>query len=81
MKFNLYKDSKSTIWRRDYFRIEADSIEEAINQILNLDAYPIDSELLMDTEEGMLPSENGGQATEEIFDTYTNETLYGNQQN
>ncbi len=80
MKFSLYKDSKNTIWRRDYFKIEADSIEEAINQILNLDAYPVDSELLVDTEEGMLPSENGGQATEEIFDTHTNETLYGNKQ-
>lgn len=80
MKFNLYKDSKNTIWRRDYFNIEADSIEDAINKILNLDVFPDDSELLSDTEEGMLPSENGGQCTEEIIDAHTYETLYGNQQ-
>lgn len=80
--FNYHQDVKETIWRRESFTIEADTKEEAdeiarqmtMNNEISSDndgndgVEFIESEILFDTEEFILPSENGGEATIELYD-------------
>lgn len=74
--FNLVIDTKNTIWRRCYVKIEAETLEEAIN-IVKDDHDCYDSELLLETECLMTPEENDGKPTIEIFD-YNDNQLYHN---
>lgn len=74
----LYRDTKETVWKRDTFDIDADSIEEAVNKILDCDVYPTDSDFLAETEEPMSPADNGGYSTEQIWDNETYKTVYSN---
>lgn len=46
--FKLKKDSLYENWWRDYYEIEADSLEEAINIILSGEIEPYDTENLID---------------------------------
>jgi len=77
-KFNLYQDLKSTIWRREYYSIDAESEDEAVNKILNNKVEMSDSELLYDTEECMKPDENNGHSTVEIYNDVTEDLIYTN---
>ena len=52
-EYKFYQDRKVTSWERDYFSVKANSYEEA--------------EALTDTSESMLPEENDGNPTIEIF--------------
>ena len=78
--FKFYQDQKVVIWRRDWFVIEAETKEDAIKRIreLNLDKsdvynvivddmYTLDSEFLTDTEELMSVAENYGHPTVEVY--------------
>lgn len=79
--FGFYQDRKVTIWSRDYFSVEAETREDAIKRIeeLNLiktdvfniiadDVYPTDSEMLYDTEEMISVEDNLGNQTAEIWE-------------
>ena len=84
MKYKFYLDRKVTVWERDKFEIDADSKEEAINQIKqqfseegNEFYIEGESETLYDTQEFMSPEENQ-VATIEIFDDETNEVILSN---
>ena len=46
--FKLKKDSLYENWWRDYYEIEADSLEEAINIVLSGEVEPYDTENLID---------------------------------
>ena len=46
--FKLKKDSLYENWWRDYYEIEADSLEEAINIVLSGKVEPYDTENLID---------------------------------
>lgn len=46
--FKLKKDSLYENWWRDYYEIEADSLEEAINIVLSGEIEPYDTENLID---------------------------------
>lgn len=78
-KYKFYQDRKVTSWERDYFSVEADSYEEAvaivrswnfadvsdiIDDRLHYDEW---SGTLTDSSEYMLPEENDGNPTMEIF--------------
>ena len=70
-KYKFYQDRKVTSWERDYFSVEADSYEEAVNIIRS---WGCDKRLFYDewfalpeTSERLLPEENGGCPTMEIF--------------
>lgn len=66
-KFELYKDSKYTVWHREHFSIEAETLDEAIKKITSEEAESYYNEFLYDTSEHLTPEENDGFATEEIY--------------
>lgn len=78
--FDLYEDVKVTNWRRSYFKVEAESLQEAVDLIKGGDVDCEYSELL-DYENAIDPDfMQVGDATYEIYDTnndskplYTNE--------
>ena len=77
--FALTVDTLVGIWRRDKVEIKADSLEEAISKIINHDdniEYK-GCEYLYDTEVGLDPEDNNGEATLEIMNR--NETIYSNE--
>lgn len=53
--FKLEKDEKIETWWRDYYEIEADSLEEAIEIILSGEVDPYDTESMVDLQ--MEPTE------------------------
>lgn len=53
--FKLKKDEKIETWWRDYYEIEADSIEEAVEIILSGEVDPYDTESMDDLQ--MKPTE------------------------
>lgn len=78
-KYKFYQDRKVTSWERDYFSVEADSYEEAVAIVRSWECEDvsdiIDNRLhydkwfaLPDTSEYLLPEENNGQPTMEIYD-------------
>lgn len=69
MKYNLYKDSLMKVWVRDHYEIEAESLEEAINQINDGFVDYVDSDILWDDFQDIVDiSENGNNPTEIIYD-------------
>lgn len=91
--FKFYQDQKVVIWRRNWFVVEAETKEDAIKRIreLNLDksdvynvneddVYPLDSEFLLDTEELISVEENAGKPTVEVYygDCMKDELICGN---
>ena len=84
--FNFYKDEKNTIWTRLDFSIEAESYEKALEKIKAIENNPAKkyenefySEYIYETLEMILPEENKGQATCEIYFEDTNQLIYTNE--
>lgn len=68
--FNLYVDELIPTWFRYHYQVEADTIEEAIQKIIDCDAECYESEQLYDFY---------NDATKiEIYDDLTDELLYEN---
>ncbi len=76
-EFEFYQDVKVTVWQRQHFRIEAESIEEAREQAKRYtqldvsyeDDIDVDEiEWLHDTEELMIPEDNNGESTIEVYE-------------
>lgn len=81
-EFEFYQDVKVTIWQRQYISVMAESKEEALKMVEKYKTHdasvylsPINTEYLYDTEELMLPEENGGFATIELYDNENNEMI------
>ena len=53
--FKLKKNEKIETWWRDYYEIEADSLEEAIEIVLSGEVDPYDTESMVDLQ--MEPTE------------------------
>lgn len=74
-KYNFYQDVKMTVWERQHFVIEADTLEEAKEKAAKYATMDVSaeenvictSEILYDTEELMTPEENNGMPTIEIY--------------
>lgn len=70
-EFDFYLDQKHTIWYRNRFTIEAETLEDAKQKVKDMygkDDLPSDDwEQLTDTIEGMTPTDNGGEPTDELF--------------
>lgn len=81
-KFPFFLDQKTTVWCRTPFEIEADTLEEAQELaktfVQSEEINEISWEILDDTIEVMELSENDNQATQELFDETTAETIWGN---
>jgi len=78
MEFNLYLDRKNTVWVREYFTVEADSLDEAMDQVINDEVSNDDCETLYDTMEYMLPEENDSYSTEELYNADTDKIIWQN---
>lgn len=73
-QFRFRQDIKVSLWRSQYFDIEAESYEDALKIAENyiyVDAAAdfdcIDNEMLYDTETLLYPEENGGCSTIELY--------------
>lgn len=72
-EFDFYLDQKHTIWYRNKFTIEADTLEEAkakVIELCNTDTGNLPSDdwdLLHETVEALSVGDNGGEATEELY--------------
>lgn len=78
-KFRFKQDVKVTVWIRQSFTIEAESKEDALKEVERFKTEDVtseicdwDSETLWDTEELMLPEENDGFHTIELYDDHDN---------
>lgn len=75
MEKTYYIDEKVTVWKRNTVIIEGDTEDDCDTKLHNQikdDTWPnhiIDSEMLFDTEEYMLPIENNNLSTLEVIDT------------
>ena len=74
--FNFYQDEKVTIWKREYFTVEAEAQEEANRKVLESiengdisDFKHTTSKYMYDTVEELSVDENYGNPTIEIYNT------------
>jgi hypothetical protein len=84
--FDFYRDEKQTIWIRTRFDIQAESYEEALEKIKEVEVDKSESyenthywEFLEETLEEITPEENKGEATLEIHSEDTDELIYTNE--
>lgn len=68
-KFKLYKNSLWAQWYRDYYEVEAETIEEAVQMIKDYDVDPYDSEPLYDFEQEPLEEEIVDEEGEILYDS------------
>jgi len=76
MIFKLYKDQKFTGWKRLYYKVDAETLEEAVEKILDGDEFEYDDEYLYDEFESMMPDDN--QPTAELYDENSEKRLLDN---
>jgi hypothetical protein len=71
--FNFFRDEKMSVWYRGEFQVDAETKEEAIAKVIQMEKesnsndLDIRWEVMDDTMEGMTPEENGNQPTLEIY--------------
>ena len=84
-KFEFSQDVKQTIWKRNTFHIEANTLQDAIKMIVDMELHNnliSDTEIdhttchLFGTSENLLPSENYGCTTMEVL--HDNKTIFNN---
>ena len=70
--FNFSLQQKVTTWMETEYEIEADTLEEAKQKAIQFHkerhTESIGWEESMDVQEPMVPEDNGGEPTEEIYD-------------
>jgi hypothetical protein len=82
--FDFYKDEKCTIWTRLKFSIEAETYEEAVAKVLeieehsNYDEVETDHEFLYDTTTELTTDLNEEKSTIEIYSSDTDKLIYEN---
>ena len=82
--FTFYKDEKCTIWTRGRFDIEAESYEQAVQMIKDMeenndyDSVDIRYEDMPETLEVLTPEENQYNPTIEIYCEDNNELILDN---
>ena len=72
-KFNLYIDDLISVWRRTLVEVEAESLEEATQKVVNCEDYNVlDSEILCETES----IADSNEPNYEIYDETLDNCLY-----
>ena len=69
--FKLKKDEKVEAWWREYYEVEADTVEEAVQAILDGDIDPYDSKFML---------EFGIDPLQVIIEDYNENILYDSEQ-
>lgn len=67
--FKLHKDSLWEQWYRDYYEVEAETLEEAVQMIKDYDVDPYDSEPLYNFEQEPLEEEIIDQEGNILYDS------------
>jgi len=67
--FKLHKDSLWEQWYRDYYEVEAETIEEAVQMIRECDVEPYDSEPIYDFCQEPLEEEIMDQEGNILYDS------------
>ena len=77
--YNFYLDKKYTVWERQFYGVEADNYQEALDIIMgnDMDVYFDDSEILFDTMDAIHPKDNENKATQELY--YEDELIANNE--
>ena len=70
MKYKIRQSTKGTVWVDDYFEVEADSLEEAKEKVLEGMCNPCNTETNWESWEAMEPEDNDGMRTLELYDEY-----------
>ena len=77
--FRFKQDVKVTVWIRQSFTIEGENKEDALKEVERFKTKDVAGEIddveyetLWDTEELMLPEEDGGLHTIELYDDHNN---------
>lgn len=82
--FNFYRDQKCSIWQRMKFNVEAETYEEAVKKVLqmeedcNYDEVDPIYDLLVETICDLTPDVNEGQTTTEIYSVDTDKVIFEN---
>ena len=82
--FNFYRDQKCSVWERAKFKVEAETYEEAVNKVLemeeseNFDEFDPVYDLLVETICDLTPDVNEGQTTTEIYSVDTDKVIFEN---
>lgn len=80
----LIIDEKVTIWRRSEVEVPTADLDKAkaeskLKEFIAMSSFDYhDSELLTETEESLLPIDNEGQPTIEVFEDDTLNSIYTN---
>lgn len=83
-EFDFYIDRKMTVWVREQHSIQAETLEEATNKMIekfknnDLDETFYEQETLYDTMVEMEPGDNGGNPTAELFEYGAGEVIIDN---
>ena len=84
MKYEFFRDELGTIWYRDCIEIEADSYEEAVRKVIDLEKsedwyeHSIYTEPIYETWDPSALEEGDGYATIEIEDPETQKIVWKN---
>lgn len=78
MIFELHEDVKVSSWRRYFYDVDADTLEEAVRMVKDGIVDSTDMEELYEVDCYMKPEDNNGEATREIYSSENSELLYAN---
>ena len=90
--YQFYQDPKVSCWERTHFEVKAESYEEAVALVRSWQGedvlvfeddkqvFFLEYEPLYETSKALIPEENGGRATIEVFDCEGKE-IYNNTPN
>jgi hypothetical protein len=82
--FDFYRDEKCSVWTRSKFSVEAETYEQAVQKVLdmedNCDYDEVDSqfEVLFETMDELTPDVNEDKSTIELFSSDTNALIFEN---
>ena len=82
--FDFYRDEKCSVWTRSKFSIEAETYEEAVQKVLDMedncdyDEANSQFEVLLETMDALTPDVNEDKSTIELFSTDTNDIIFQN---
>ena len=82
--FDFYRDEKCSVWTRFKFSVEAETYEQAVQKVLDMedncdyDEAGFQNEILYDTLDILTPDVNEGYPTIELFSTTTNDIIFDN---
>lgn len=70
MKYKIRRSTKGTVWVDDYFEVEADSLGEAKEKVLEGSCEPYNTETDWESWSDMDPEDNNGMRTLELYDEF-----------